>query len=200
PPCPYTTLFRSAEPHYRFIVDQPKSKFTEKTLERLARIYLDKGEYKKAIPILQNLEGLAKMRENITFAQSNLMKAYYEQKDYEKTVAYAQKVLGNDRAENRARLDAQLFTARSALKTGDQALAEKAYAEVAKTAQGKKAAEAQYYQAYFKREAHDYKGSNKAIQVLAKDYSGYKEFSVKGLLLMGKNFYDLDDAYQASYI
>lgn len=189
-----------AEPHYRYVVDQPKNEFTEKSLERLSRIYLSKGDNKKAIPVLEDLEQTAKMRENITFAQSNLMKAYYEQKDYEKTVAYAEKVLEDSKAENRAKLDAQLFTARSAMKTGDEDRAEKAYAEVAENAQGKQAAEAQYYNAYFKRKANDYKGSNEAVQVLAKDFSGYKEYSVKGLLLMGKNFYDLDDAYQASYI
>jgi hypothetical protein len=38
------------------------------------------------------------------------------------------------------------------------------------------------------------------VQKLAKDYSGYKEFGAKGLVLMSKNFYALGDAYQATYI
>ena len=46
----------------------------------------------------------------------------------------------------------------------------------------------------------DYKGSNVHVQKLAKDYSGYKEYGAKGLVLMAKNFYELGDAYQATYI
>ncbi len=38
------------------------------------------------------------------------------------------------------------------------------------------------------------------MQKLAKDYSGYKYYGAKGLVLMAKNYYALDDAYQATYI
>mgnify|MGYP007125690911 FL=1 len=39
-----------------------------------------------------------------------------------------------------------------------------------------------------------------AIQKLTKDYSGYKYFGAKGLVLMAKNFYALKDSFQATYI
>jgi hypothetical protein len=35
---------------------------------------------------------------------------------------------------------------------------------------------------------------------LAKDYSGYKYFGAKGLVVMAKNFYGLKDSFQATYI
>jgi hypothetical protein len=38
------------------------------------------------------------------------------------------------------------------------------------------------------------------IQKLAKDYSSYKYYSAKGLVVMAKNFYALKDAFQATYI
>jgi len=38
------------------------------------------------------------------------------------------------------------------------------------------------------------------VQKLAKDYSSYKYYSAKGLVLMAKNFYALKDAFQATYI
>ncbi len=189
-----------AQPHYEYIVAQSRNDFTEKSLKRLSRIYLEKRNYQKAISVMTRLEDMASLQANITFAQSNLMKAYYEQKDYAKTVVYAEKVLANDKAGNQAKSDAHIFIARSAMKTGDEQKAEKAYRQVAKMAHGKLAAEAQYYDAYFKRKAGHYKASNKSVQVLANDYSGYKEFSVKGLLLMAKNFDNLGDAYQATYI
>ena len=38
------------------------------------------------------------------------------------------------------------------------------------------------------------------VQKLAKDFSGYKKYSAKGLVLMAKNYYALNDAFQATYI
>jgi len=35
---------------------------------------------------------------------------------------------------------------------------------------------------------------------LTKDYSGYKYFGAKGLVVMAKNFYGLKDSFQATYI
>ena len=38
------------------------------------------------------------------------------------------------------------------------------------------------------------------MQKLAKDYSAHKYFGAKGLILMAKNYYGLNDSYQATYI
>ena len=56
------------------------------------------------------------------------------------------------------------------------------------------------YEAYFKNKDGLYADSNESVQRLAKDYSGYKFYGAKGLVLMAKNFYALNDAYQATYI
>ena len=62
------------------------------------------------------------------------------------------------------------------------------------------AAEASFYNAYFKNKEGKYEASNTTIQKLAKDYSSYKYYSAKGLVVMAKNFYALKDAFQATYI
>jgi predicted negative regulator of RcsB-dependent stress response len=86
------------------------------------------------------------------------------------------------------------------MQTGNEARAKTAYAEVQKIATGSLAAEALYYDAYFKHKNGDFETSNASVQKLAKDYAAYKEFGAKGLILMAKNFYELDDAFQATYI
>lgn len=187
-------------PHYKYVISQPRSAYTERALARLSQVYLENKEYVAAVPVLKRLETEADFPQNIVFAQSNLMKAYYNQNNYDQTVAYAEKVLANERIENNVKSDAQLFIARSAMKTGDENRAKKAYDEVRKIASGALAAEALYYDAYFKRKAENYEASNTAVQELAKSYSSYKMYGAKGLVLMAKNFYDLGDAYQATYI
>ncbi|RZS91885.1 tetratricopeptide repeat protein [Aquimarina brevivitae] len=187
-------------PHYKAVIAYENTEYTEESLAKLAQIYLQDKKYEEAIPILERLEQMADQPENIVFAQSNLMKSYYSLVNYTKTLAYAQKVLANPKVQEDVKADAKLFLARAAMQTADEATAEKAYAEVRKIASGEIAAEALYYEAYFKHVKKEYKSSNASIQELAKNYSGYKLYGAKGLVLMAKNFYQLGDAYQATYI
>jgi hypothetical protein len=128
------------------------------------------------------------------------MKASYELKQYAEAVNYAEKVLQNSKIDNSIKSDAQVIIARSAMKTNNEAKAKTAYAEVQKIATGQLAAEALYFDAYFKNKEGNFEGSNASVQKLAKDYSSYKLYGAKGLVLMAKNFYALKDAYQATYI
>src|SRR5690606_2186051 len=81
-------LHDKALPHYQYVVDQNRSEFSEESAVRAAEIYMDKAAYNKAVPILKTLEKVADFQENIIFAQSNIMKASYQQKDYPQTISY----------------------------------------------------------------------------------------------------------------
>ncbi|MBQ0736059.1 tetratricopeptide repeat protein [Aquimarina celericrescens] len=190
----------AAIPHYEFVLKSKRTEFTEQALARLSEIYLENRNYEKAISVLERLESDADYPQNIIFAQSNLMKLYYRLLNYQKTIEYADKVLANPKIQNKVKSDAKIFIARAALQTNDMSRAKKAYAEVQKIAIGELAAEALYYDAYFKNEEGNFKSSNETIQKLAKDYPGYRLYGSKGLVLMAKNFYGLNDAYQATYI
>lgn len=193
-------LENNAVPHYEFVIDKPRSEFTEQALARLSQIHLKKNDCAKATPVLKRLETEAEFPQNVTFAQSNLMKCYYEQEDYANAVTYADKVLANSKTEDRVKSDAQIIVARSAIKNNDEAKAKEAYAKLLTIAKGELAAEALYYDAYFKNKEGKYEASNTVVQKLSKDYSGYKYFGAKGLVVMAKNFYGLKDSYQATYI
>ena len=189
-----------ALPYYKFVADRGASEYSEQALTRVCEIYVGKKDYLSAISFLERLEATADIPQNRTFAQSNLMKGYYEQKNYSQTLTYAEKVLATPSIDNRIKSDAQIMIARSAIATNDEAKAKEAYAKVLKIATGATAAEALYYDAFFKHQAASYEASNGSVQRLAKDFAAYKEWGGKGLLLMAKNFYELEDAYQATYI
>ncbi len=193
-------LENNAVSHYEFVIAKPRNEFTEQSLARLGQIHLKKADYAKAMPVLKRLETEADYPQNVTFAQSNLMKAYYEQQDYANAVTYADKVLANAKTDDRVKSDAQVIVARSAIKINDETKAKAAYAKLQSIAKGELAAEALYYDAYFKNKEGKFEASNTAVQKLAKDYSGYKYFGAKGLVLMAKNFYGLKDSFQANYI
>jgi len=193
-------LLANAAPHYKYIVETTQSEYTEEALSRLSQYYLESKSWNKAIPLLLRLEEEANFPQNVVFAQSNLMKANYQLENYNEAVSYAEKVLTNSKIDNKIKSDAHIIIARSAIKTGDEEKAKSAYAKVEKVATGETAAEALYYNAYFKNKEAKHEASNKSVQKLAKDFSGYKYYSAKGLVLMAKNYYALKDAFQATYI
>ncbi|MDT7827744.1 tetratricopeptide repeat protein [Pricia sp. S334] len=189
-----------ALPHYKIVADQSGGEYAEQSLARVCEIYIGKDDYVTVLPYLERLEDQADIQQNRVFAQSNLMKGYYEQNNFEKTLAYADKVLAVPTIDNRIKSDAQIMIARAAIATGDETKAKNAYQDVLEIATGGTAAEALYYDAYFKHLAQEFEASNASVQKLAKDYSSYKEWGGKGLVIMAKNFYALGDAYQATYI
>ena len=193
-------LESNAVKHYEFVVGKSRNEFTEQSLARLSQIHLKAKDYTKAVPMLKRLETEADFPQNKTYAQSNLMKAYYEQEDFNNAEMYATIVLANTKVDDRIKSDAQIIVARSAIKTNNEAKAKLAYAELLKIAKGELAAEALYYDAYFKNKEGKFEASNTSVQKIAKDYSGYKFFGAKGLVLMAKNFYGLKDSFQATYI
>jgi TolA-binding protein len=193
-------LIDNAKPHYEYVVNKQKGEFTEQAIVKLSEIYLGNKNWDQAIPLLKRLESEADYPQNITYSQSNLMNAYYQKENYTEAVNYAEKSLQNAKIDNKVKSDAQIIIARSAIKTGNESKAKDAYAEVEKIATGALAAEALYYDAYFKNKEGKHEPSNTTVQKLARDYSSYKYYSAKGLVLMAKNYDALGDAFQATYI
>ncbi|NAY93073.1 tetratricopeptide repeat protein [Muricauda sp. JGD-17] len=189
-----------ALPKYQVVANSGSGEFVEQALTRVCEIYVEKQDYQNAISYLKQLENIAEISQNRTFAQSNLMKGYYNKKNYDKTIEYAEKVLGAEQVDDRIKSDAQIMIARSAMATENESLAQIAYQKVKEIATGELAAEAWYYDAFFKNKDQDFEASNISVQKLAKDYSAYKKWGGKGLIIMAKNFYNMGDAFQATYI
>lgn len=187
-------------PHYTYVINQNQNEFSEEALSKLSQIYLEKEDWFNAMPLLERLETEANYPQNLIFAQSNLMKGYYNSEDYTKAVSYAEKVLLNNQIDATVKADAEVIIARSAFKNGDFTTSEEYFNEVGKTATGELKAETLYYDAFFKNQNKLYKESNKVVQKLIADYSAYKYWGVKSYIIMAKNYYALDDAYQATFI
>ena len=171
---------------YEYVINKERSEFTEQALARLSEIYLGDKAYAKAIPVLTQLEQLADFPQNVIYAQSNLMKAYYEQENYNQSVSYANKVLSDLTISDNVRSDANVIIARSSWKTGNEAAAKSAYEAVRLNASGTLAAEATYFKAYFEHKASNYDAAIATVQSLTKNYAGYKLWTSKGLVIMGK--------------
>lgn len=191
-------LKENALPHYEFILTQPTNEFSEQALQKVCTIKLENGG--EAQQVLRRLELEAKNPQNILFAQSNLMKITYEQDDFSSALSYAQIILDNPNTDNYIKGDAQIITARCAFALGNEDLARTAYAKVASSENMNYGAEVKYYDAFFQNKDRAYAKSNDLIQELIQQYPSNKIFAGKGLILMAKNYFVLDDAFQATYI
>ena len=187
-------------PHFEFVANKERSEFTEQALARLSEIHLAASDFAIAIPVLTKLEILADYPQNIIYAQSNLMKAYYEIDNYAQAVVYAEKVLADDTATNNARSDASIIKARSSWKQGDEAGAKVAYEKVRVTATGSLAAEAFYHKAYFENKENAHDAAIATVQKNTKDYGSFKLWSAKGLVVMGKSYYAKKETLNATTI
>ena len=197
-----TNLQEDAVSNYQYVINQPQSEFSEEALNKLSQLLLEKEDWSNAIPLLERLEIEANVPLNIIYAQSNLMKGYYQSYEYTKAVEYAEKILLQDKTETIVEYDAKIIIARAAFQTQDYAKAEEFYTEVERNASGELKAESLYYSAYFANKKKQYEVSNKTIQTITSDFSAYKYWGAKSFIIMAKNYYALEnsDPYQATYI
>ncbi len=193
-------LEKNAIQHYEYVIAHARNEFTEQALVRLSEIQLKDKNCDAAIVVLKQLETDAEYPQNITFAQANLMKCYYEKQDFTNSELYSDKVLNNQKIDDNIKSDAQIIIARSAIKTNNYVKAKDAYAKLQKIAKGELAAEALYYDAYFKHKEQKFEASNISVEKYSSTYSGYKYFGAKSLVLMAKNYFGLNDSFQATEI
>ncbi|HLV46231.1 MAG TPA: tetratricopeptide repeat protein [Flavobacterium sp.] len=189
-----------AIPHYNKVTETAQNEYTETAWMKLATIYLQQNKKEDAIRTLQQLENIAGNEQNKIFAQANLMKLFEETNKQQQAIAYADKVIKNNKSDNQMVLDAKIILARQAFKNDNHEEAQRLFTEIQKDAQGALAAETLYYEAYYKNKSGQFEASNQVVQKLAKDYSAHKYYGAKGLILMAKNYYGLKDSYQATYI
>jgi len=192
--------FDKAIVNYSEVLEAGTTQFSEDALAKLSQIYLEKQNFQDALPLLERLENEAYITENVQFAQSNLMKGYYETEAYTEAISYAKKVLSESNLKNTLEKDAITIIARAAFKIEDLVTAEEYYTELEKDAIGVLKAETLYYNAFFKSQQKEYEASNKVVQELIANYSAYKYWGVKSYVIMAKNHYSLKDAYQATFI
>ena len=191
---------QAALPYFKTVAASGTGEMAEQSLTRVCEILIGQDAYPEAIPFLERLEGVADIPQNRTFAQSNLMKAFFMKEDYDQVLSYARKVLENPSLDERIRADARLMIARAARETGDMETARSRYAELLDTATGETAAEALYYQALFAQQDGDLEASNASVQKLARQYAAYRQWGGKGLILLAQNYDRMDDVFQATYI
>ena len=93
-----------------------------------------------------------------------------------------------------------MFLHHSSFRLKDTLKAQKAFIQLENAPKDELAAEAFYFKAYNQYRQKDHEKSNETIALIAKKYSSAGEWSAKSLLLMARNFEQLEDSFQALFI
>ena len=95
----------------------------------------------------------------------------------------------------------KLIIARASFETKDNEKSRIAYKYLVDNKKyGETKAEALYYLAYFEYTKANYDKSNELIQELTKDFSNFKYWGAKSLVVMANNYHLSGDDFQANYI
>ncbi len=139
--------YEEALPGYEMTIARNYAEFMERALRRAAAILIWKQLPDGAVPYLRELEKVATQKENILYAQSNLMYAYRELNRDDLAEEYASKVLDNEKAQNLEKHDARLILGRILIDKGELDKARTYLEKVEKAKENKNArgAEAAYY-------------------------------------------------------
>ena len=186
--------------NFKRVVFGPRNEYSEKSIVRICQSLLELDNTSEATTFLERLEKSAEAKENLIYAVSNLMKIYYNDKKYNKATLYGEKLTSFNEVDNRIKSDAYLFIARSSISLGNKKKALNAYKKLENDSNKEFAVEALYYRAMDNFDNKEYLNSNLIIEKISNEFSGYKKWTAKSLLLMSKNFYQLGDAFQASFI
>ena len=195
--CDYrSNKFEDALIGYEAIVAQPKNIFSEKSLLKAGNINYKNKAYDRAIPHYAKLEQTADLRDNIIYAQTGLMRCYFNNKQYDQSLLYAQKLLSADKVSNEITAEAHLTNGRCALLTDDFATAKKEFQATAKQSSAV-GAESRYNLALIEYKQNNFKTSqNKCFEII-NEVPSYDYWIGKSFILLADNYVALKDTFQA---
>ena len=137
----------------------------------------------------------------IQYAEIELSKAYYRDKNYIEGYNYSRQVLDNyTDLKISDRNSISLILARTAIKIGNDSIAKIKYKELLKNSINEEQAECMYYNAYFNYEEGNYDKVISIVSKMGEEVPEYKFWGGKALILMAKCFYHKEDDYQADFI
>lgn len=184
---------------YLYAIQKNYAEFLERANLHAAAIYLGQKKNDLAIPRLESLERLANTKENLIYAQVNLMYGYYGLEKWNEARSAANKVLSNEKAQAIDKRDANLIVAQVYMKEGEWDKAEPYFSKVEKAKENKnaKGAEAKYGLAKIQFEKGDYKKCTSLIYELDEKYSNQIYWVAKAYLLLSEVHLKQNDLFNA---
>lgn len=189
--------YQEALPGYEYVITQPKTSLTEKSLLSAAAINYRLKQYERSLAQFEALETNAEEKDNIMAAYSGQMRTSYKLKDNVKALAAAQKILNSGTTDKDLTNEAHLITGKAYFDKGDYGSAKTELTIVSKRTNSEMTAESKYLLAAIEYNLANYKESTKIIFEIQKQVPSYDYWIAKGFILLGDNYLAQKDTFQA---
>ncbi|TVQ94003.1 MAG: outer membrane protein assembly factor BamD [Bacteroidetes bacterium] len=182
---------------YEFVLERPKSKFSENAALRAAQINFGMGNYDAALKHFETLEEIAEFRSNRLDAQIGQMRSLSRLERTEQTVQVARKVLEADKLSSEIIQEANLLIARAALKQNNLDVAQQYFRQTNSISENIMAAEAKYNLALIEFRRGNYQKCEELIFDYINYLTPYDYWLAKIFILLADNYLEQDNLFQA---
>ena len=186
--------------NYLALAKAPLNDYSQKAMAYVADYQYKAGNMAEARQWYQKLatQQISPALENQV--QKGLMQTAMALGDYREAALQARLLLSKTNLEEDLRNKARITEARAYYRNEEYNKAQEAYADLINQSAGEDLAESYYFHAKLLARQGDLEGSNQAVNNLVENLPSFKEWKLKGLLLMARNFWQMEDIFQANYI
>ncbi|MEO6303000.1 MAG: tetratricopeptide repeat protein [Bacteroidia bacterium] len=193
-------LFEKALPGYLFVVQKPRSVYSEVALSKASYLYYKDKKYQEALPLYLQMQEMAETPNNKNLARLGAMRCAFYLNQFEAALAESNKVLTIEKLTPQQVTEAKYIKAKSLYETGryDDAMLE--FKAMTKTSKNNTGAEAYYFIAKIQFNKKEYKEVEKTInKLISYEYSN-DDWNNKGMLLLADAYIAKGDDADAQVI
>lgn len=182
---------------FDYIIGRPTNKFTEPALLGASRIKLNQKDYSSAIVYFLKLEEIAEVKTNVFEARMGLIKCYSQLDDDDNVIAYADKVLLNEKLSPEQERETRFAKAKALLGLDRQMLALDEFKKISTEVRSLEGAESKYRVAEIYYQRKDIGNAEKVISDFADKTTPHQYWMAKSFLLWADIFKDKGEDFQA---
>jgi TolA-binding protein len=196
--CDYKTgKLKAALESYSFVLQYPKSQFTENALVKAGQLNYDFENFDAALKNYLQLEQIADYPQNVTISIAGQMRSNYMLQNFSEAIANAEKLLQRERLDNDQTIDANYIIAKSALALDDLQLAAMQFQITNDLSEGERGAEAKYMMVVIQFRLKNYQKAEDLVFELANEYPSYEYWKAKGFIMLAEIYVENDNVFQA---
>lgn len=182
---------------YNYIIEKPRTRFTENATLKVADILYAGKDYQKALGMYEKLEENAENPANLHHAYLGQMRCNSKLGNHGIAIQQGQRLLATDRLTPDVAAETNLAVGNAALELKRYDLATKSFSQTMKQARGEMAAEALYGLSMAAFMQKDYKTAEENIFQLSGDYASYDYWVARSFILLADVYLATGNEFQA---
>lgn len=182
---------------FNYIIERPKSDYTEQALLFASRIKFNLEEYSEALDYYKRLEEVTELNNNFNEARVGLMRCYYILKDYSNAASTSKVVINSEKISNALEREARFILAKSLMAKDRMVLALEEFQKIAAEVNSAEGAESKFRIAEIYYARNEPEKAEKEIFDLSEKTTPHQYWMAKCFILWSDIFADRGDDFQA---